>query len=54
MIADLEEELRKWRASRSAKPERDTPGGRRTVKVNGQDVLVVRRRPKARAASGGL
>jgi hypothetical protein len=50
MLDNLEKELRKWRESRAAtKPQREAPSGRRTVKVNGQEVLVVRKKPKPRA-----
>jgi hypothetical protein len=47
---DLEKELRKWREQRAAKPQREAPGDRRTVKVNGQEVVVVRKKPKPRAS----
>jgi hypothetical protein len=42
MLENLEKELRKWRESRASKPQREAPSDRRTVKVNGQEVLVVR------------
>jgi len=42
MLENLEKELRKWRQSRATKPQREAPSERRTVKVNGQEVLVVR------------
>jgi len=45
MLDNLEKELRKWRESRASKPAREAPSGRRTVKVNGQEVLVVRKKP---------
>jgi len=44
MLENLEEELRKWRQSRASKPQREAPSDRRTVKVNGQEVLVVRKK----------
>jgi hypothetical protein len=46
MLENLEKELRKWRQSRAAKPQRETPSDRRTVKVNGQEVVVVRKKAK--------
>jgi len=46
MLENLEKELRKWRERRAAKPQRDTPSDRRTVRVNGQEVLVVRKKAK--------
>jgi hypothetical protein len=48
MIENLEKELRKWRESRASKPRPEAPSDRRTVKVNGQQVLVVRKKQKAR------
>jgi hypothetical protein len=49
MLENLEKELRKWRENRAAsKAPRDTPTDRRTVKVNGQEVLVVRKKQKPR------
>ena len=50
MLEDLEKELRKWRQTRaSSKPVREAaPSDRQTVKVNGQEVLVVRRKRKPR------
>jgi len=52
MLENLEKELRKWRESRGAsKPQRDVaPSDRNTVKVNGQEVLVVRKKKKPRTA----
>ena len=46
MIENLEKELREWRENRAAKAQRETPADRRTVKVNGQDVVVVRKKLK--------
>src|SRR6185369_9469183 len=46
MLENLEKELRKWRQSRASKPQREAPSDRRTVKVNGQEVLVVRKKAK--------
>ncbi len=51
MLENLEKELRKWRESRPAKSERDAPSDRRTVKVNGQEVTVVRRKQKPRVTT---
>jgi hypothetical protein len=49
MIENLEKELRKWRESRATKaPRPEAPTDRRTVKVNGQEVLVVRKKQKPR------
>ena len=49
MLENLETELRKWRENRAAKPPREVPSDRRTVKVNGQEVLVVRKNKKPKA-----
>jgi hypothetical protein len=48
MLENLEKELRKWRENRStSKPQQDAaPSDRNTVKVNGQEVLVVRKKKK--------
>lgn len=49
---DLQDELRRWRESRARKHSAGpTPNDRRTVRVNGQEVVVVTK-PK-RAASVG-
>jgi hypothetical protein len=50
MLENLEKELRKWRQNRASKPQPDAPTDRRTVKVNGQEVLVVRKAKKPRSA----
>jgi hypothetical protein len=50
MLENLEKELRKWREDRATKAQREAPSDRRTVKVNGQEVLVVRKKPKPRSA----
>jgi hypothetical protein len=50
MLENLEEQLRKWRQDRASKPQRDAPTDRRTVKVNGQEVLVVRKKQRPRSA----
>ena len=49
MLENLEKELRKWRQDRAMKPQHATPSDRRTVKVNGQEVVVVRKKPKPKA-----
>ena len=49
MLENLEKELRKWRQSRVSKPQREAPTDRRTVKVNGQEVVVVRKKQKPRS-----
>jgi hypothetical protein len=48
MLENLEKELRKWREDRATRPQRDAPSDRRTVKVNGQEVVVVKKKPKPR------
>jgi len=53
MLENLEKELEKWRRSRSSRPQRETPSDRRTVKVNGQEVVVVRKKQKPRSESDG-
>jgi hypothetical protein len=46
MIENLEKELQRWRQTRSRKPLPERPADRRTVKVNGQEVLVVKKARK--------
>src|SRR5439155_617397 len=47
------EEVGKWRQSGAAsKPSREAPSDRRTVKVNGQEVLVVRKSKKPKPEPG--
>lgn len=41
MGKDLEKELKKWREMRARKTAPQAPTDRRTVRVNGQDVLVI-------------
>ena len=43
---NLEKELRKWREARAMRPHREMPSDRQTVKVNGQEVLVVVRKKR--------
>jgi hypothetical protein len=47
MLENLEKELQRWRQTRARKPALETPADRRTVKVNGQEVLVVKKARKA-------
>jgi hypothetical protein len=56
MLKDLEKELKRWREKRAQKPaarsrEAALPpaADRRTVRVNGQEVVVVKRGRKALA-----
>jgi hypothetical protein len=51
MLENLEKELKRWRQNRGRKPARETPADRRTVKVNGQEVLVVKKARKAPSSS---
>ena len=51
MLENLEKELRKWREDRATRPQRDAPSDRRTVKVNGQEVVVVKKKLKPRTPS---
>ena len=46
--SDLENELRKWREARARKQShRRTPNDRRTVRVNGQEVVVITKPKRA-------
>lgn len=46
--SDLEGELRRWRENRARKQtERPVPQDRRTVRVNGQEVVVVTKPKRA-------
>jgi hypothetical protein len=47
---DLEKQLKKWREARARKTPHQTAADRRTVRVNGQDVLVI---TKARGKAQG-
>ncbi len=38
---ELEKQIKKWRESRARKSGHQTTADRRTVRVNGQDVLVI-------------
>lgn len=57
MLNDLEKELKRWREKRAQKPVARSPreapppsaADRRTVRVNGQEVVVVKRGRKALA-----
>ncbi len=47
---NLEKELQKWREARAQKQGgRQTPNDRRTVRVNGQEVVVVTKAKRALA-----
>jgi hypothetical protein len=47
---DLEKELRKWREKRAQKSGgRQTPNDRRTLRVNGQEVVVITKPKRALA-----
>jgi hypothetical protein len=49
---DLEDELRRWRADRARKQSTgQTPHDRRTVRVNGQEVVVVTKPKRAATVS---
>jgi hypothetical protein len=49
---DLESQLRQWREDRARKQSaRPTPNDRRTLRVNGQEVVVVTK-PKRSAGAG--
>jgi hypothetical protein len=47
MFENLEKELKRWRQTRARRPAPEAPADRRTVKVNGQEVLVVKKARKA-------
>ena len=48
--SNLEKELRKWREARASKKGgRNTPSDRRTVRVNGQEVVVITKPKRALA-----
>jgi hypothetical protein len=52
MLENLEKELKKWRQTRATrKPTRESPADRRTVNVNGQEVLVVKKARKTPSSS---
>lgn len=49
---DLESQLRQWREDRARKQStRPTPNDRRTVRVNGQEVVVVTKPKRTASAS---
>lgn len=49
---DMESQLRQWREDRARKQStRSLPNDRRTVRVNGQEVVVVTK-PKRSASAG--
>jgi len=48
--SNLEKELNKWREARARKQSgRQTPADRRTVRVNGQEVVVITKPKRALA-----
>jgi len=47
-VDQVQDMLRKWREDRAAHPHRETVGDRRRLEVNGQQVMVVRKKPKPR------
>jgi len=51
MFENLEKELKRWRQTRGRKPQREVPADRRTVNVNGQEVIVVKKARKATSSS---
>jgi hypothetical protein len=40
---NLEKQLKKWREERARKASSQAPADRRTLRVNGQDVVVIKR-----------
>ena len=48
IVDEAEDILRKWREDRATHPHRDSPSDRRRVEVKGQEVVVVRKKPKPR------
>ena len=40
---NLERQLKKWREDRARKAPAQAPADRRTLRVNGQDVIVIKR-----------
>ena len=40
---NLEKQLKKWREDRARKAPAQAPADRRTLRVNGQDVIVIKR-----------
>ena len=49
-VNDLENELRRWREARARKQgNRQVPNDRRTLKVNGQEVVVITKPKRALA-----
>jgi hypothetical protein len=47
-VDQIEDMLRKWRQDRAAHPHREAPSDRRRLEVKGQEVMVVRKKSKAR------
>lgn len=40
---NLEKQLKKWREDRARKASPQAPADRRTLRVNGQDIIVIKR-----------
>jgi hypothetical protein len=47
-VDQVEDMLRKWRADRAAHPHRESASDRRRLEIKGQEVMVVRKKPKPR------
>jgi hypothetical protein len=47
-VDQVQDMLRKWREDRAQHPHRDAPSDRRRLDVKGQEVMVVRKKPKPR------
>ena len=47
-VDQVEDMLRKWRADRAAHPHRESVSDRRRLEIKGQEVMVVRKKPKPR------
>jgi hypothetical protein len=44
----VQQMLAKWREERAMHPQRESAGDHRRLQVNGQEVMVVRKKPKPR------
>ena len=50
---DLDKQLKQWREDRARKTPSQPPADRRTLRVNGQDVVVIKRgRSKLQSVQG--
>jgi hypothetical protein len=47
-VDQVQDMLRKWREARASHPHREAASDRRRLEVNGQEVMVVRKKPKPR------